>query len=175
MTLLATEKIYLRAVEPEDLELLYNWENNIDIWEESNTLAPYSKLAIKEFIERSLSENVLEIKQIRFMICSKESNMVVGTADIFDIDTLHNRAAVGLLIDSDFRGKGFAKEALELLCKYAANYLMLNQLYVHIATDNTSCIEMFEKSDFVKCGILKSWLRQRNGYKDVAVYQKILS
>ncbi|MBP3354369.1 MAG: GNAT family N-acetyltransferase [Bacteroidales bacterium] len=172
---LDSEKIFLRAVEPEDLEFLYKWENSIEIWEESNTLAPYSRLAIKEFIERSLSENVLEIKQIRFMVCSKHNNSVVGTADIFDIDTLHNRAEIGLLIDSDFRGKGFAKETLDLLCKYATDILMLKQLYVHIATDNISCIEMFEKSDFVKCGTLKSWLRRRSGYKDVAVYQRILS
>lgn len=172
---LDSENIFLRAVEPEDLEFLYKWENSVEIWEESNTLAPYSRLAIKEFIERSLSENVLEIKQIRFMVCSKQDNGVVGTADIFNIDTLHNRAEIGLLIDSGFRGKGFAKEALDLLCKYATDILMLKQLYVHIATDNISCIEMFEKSDFVKCGTLKSWLRRRSGYKDVAVYQKILS
>ena len=171
---LKTNKIYLRALEPEDLEFLFKWENSIDIWQESNTLAPFSRFAIKEFIERSLSENVFEVGQIRLMICSTQDNSVIGTADIFDIDSINSRAAVGLLIDNSHRGKGYAKDALDLLCSYASNTLLLNQLYVHIATDNSSCLSLFDKSDFEKCGTLKSWIKTKNGYKDVFVYQKIL-
>ena len=171
---LKTNKIYLRALEPEDLEFLFKWENSIDIWQESNTLAPFSRFAIKEFIERSLSENVFEVGQIRLMICSTQDNSVIGTADIFDIDSINSRAAVGLLIDNSHRGKGYAKDALDLLCSYASNTLLLNQLYVHIATDNSSCLSLFDKSDFEKCGTLKSWIKTKGGYKDVFVYQKIL-
>lgn len=174
MNILDSQYIYLRAIEPEDLEFLYKWENCIDVWQESNTLAPYSKFAIKEFIERSLSENVFETGQIRLMICLKENDLVIGTADIFDIDTINSRAAVGLLIDNDYRGKGYAKEALDLLCNYAKTTLLLNQLYVHISTDNSACLTLFEKSDFEKCGILKSWIKVSGGYKDIFVFQKIL-
>ena len=174
MNILDSQNIYLRAIEPEDLEFLYKWENCIDVWQESNTLAPYSKFAIKEFIERSLSENVFETGQIRLMICLKENDLVIGTADIFDIDTINSRAAVGLLIDNDYRGKGYAKETLDLLCNYAKTTLLLNQLYVHISTDNSACLTLFEKSDFEKCGILKSWTKVSGGYKDIFVFQKIL-
>lgn len=174
MSNLKTEKIYLRALEPEDLEFLFKWENCVDVWQESNTLAPFSRFAIKEFIERSLSENVFEVGQIRLMICSSQDNSVVGTADIFDIDSINSKAAVGLLIDNSHRGKGYAKDALDLLCNYAANSLLLNQLYVHIAADNVSCLTLFDKSDFEKCGTLKSWIKIKGGYKDVFVYQKIL-
>ena len=171
---LKTDKIYLRALEPEDLEFLFKWENSIDIWQESNTLAPFSRFVIKEFIERSLSENIFEVGQVRLMICSTQDNSVVGTADIFDIDPINSRAAVGLLIDNSHRGKGYAKDALDLLCDYTSNTLLLNQLYVHIATDNSSCLNLFDRSDFEKCGTLKSWIKTKNGYKDVFVYQKIL-
>ena len=174
MRRLKTDKIYLRALEPEDLEFLFKWENSIDIWQESNTLAPFSRFVIKEFIERSLSENVFEVGQVRLMICSTQDNSVVGTADIFDIDPINSRAAVGLLIDNSHRGKGYAKDALDLLCDYTSNTLLLNQLYVHIATDNSSCLNLFDRSDFEKCGTLKSWIKTKNGYKDVFVYQKIL-
>ena len=174
MTALSSDNIYLRAIEPEDLEFLYRWENCSDIWQESNTLAHYSRFAIKEFIERSLSENVFEIGQIRLMICLSTDNSVIGTADIFDIDTINSRAAVGLLIDDIYRGNGYAKEALTLLCKYARATLILNQLYVHISTDNTSCLNLFKRSDFELSGTLKSWVKAKDGYKDVLVFQKIL-
>ena len=172
--MLKSDKIYLRAIEPEDLDFLFKWENCVDIWQESNTLAPYSRFAIKEFIEKSLTENVFEVGQIRLMICSLPDNSVVGTADIFDIDIINSRAAVGLLIDNNQRGKGYAKEALDILCEYAKETLLLNQLYVHIATDNTSCLNLFAKSDFKKSGALKSWIKVKDGYKDVFVFQKML-
>lgn len=35
--------IRLRALEPEDLELLYSWENNLSYWVISNTITPFSK------------------------------------------------------------------------------------------------------------------------------------
>ncbi|MBR3608960.1 MAG: GNAT family N-acetyltransferase [Bacteroidales bacterium] len=174
MNILNSENIYLRAIEPEDLDFLYKWENCVDVWEESNTLAPYSKFAIKRFIERSLSESVFEIGQIRLMICLKDSKEVIGTADIFDIDSINSRAAVGLLIDNNHRGKGYAKEALDLLCYYAKSTLLLNQLYVHISANNSACLNLFEKSDFEKCGTLKSWTKASNGYKDAYIFQKIL-
>lgn len=172
--MLKSDNIYLRAIEPEDLDFLFKWENCVDIWQESNTLAPYSRFSIKDFIEKSISESVFEVGQVRLMICSLYDNSIVGTADIFDIDVVNSRAAVGLLIDSNYRGKGYAKEALDMLCNYASETLLLNQLYVHIATDNTSCLSLFAKSDFEESGILKNWVKVKGGYKDVFVFQKML-
>ena len=39
MALLENERVCLRALEPEDLELLYRWENDSELWEVGNTLA----------------------------------------------------------------------------------------------------------------------------------------
>ena len=38
--------IILRALEPEDVELLYTWENDHLIWQVSNTLIPFSRGAM---------------------------------------------------------------------------------------------------------------------------------
>jgi len=40
-------EIILRALEPEDLELLYEWENDMANWLISNTLAPFSRFTLK--------------------------------------------------------------------------------------------------------------------------------
>ena len=42
MTLLRDDLIQLRAIEPEDLDVLYRWENNADLWEVGDTLASAS-------------------------------------------------------------------------------------------------------------------------------------
>lgn len=44
MTLLRDDLIQLRAIEPEDLDVLYRWENNADWWEVGDTLAPFRNM-----------------------------------------------------------------------------------------------------------------------------------
>ena len=61
------ETVRLRALEPEDLELLYRWENNPAWWDVGNTLAPYSRYLLKQYIAES-HRDIFELKQQRFMV-----------------------------------------------------------------------------------------------------------
>ncbi|HQB37303.1 MAG TPA: N-acetyltransferase, partial [Bacteroidales bacterium] len=61
------EKIRLRALEPEDLEILYEWENNGSFWLISNTMTPFSKYTLKRYLENS-HKNIYETGQLRLMI-----------------------------------------------------------------------------------------------------------
>lgn len=62
MNLLQNKTVCLRAPEPEDLELLYSWENNPEWWEIGNTLAPYSRYLLKEYIAES-HRGIFDLKQ----------------------------------------------------------------------------------------------------------------
>jgi diamine N-acetyltransferase len=106
------EEIKLRAVEPEDLELLYEWENNSHYWIISNTITPFSKFTLKRYIENS-HKNIFETGQLRLMIDHIKTNKSIGTIDLFDFDPFHKRAGLGILIaDESFRRKGYASMAL---------------------------------------------------------------
>ena len=85
---LFSEKIFLRALEPTDVELLYQWENDPEIWKISQTLTPYSKYTLKQIID-SAQEDVFSAKQVRFMINLLHTKQTVGILDIFDIDFIH--------------------------------------------------------------------------------------
>ena len=50
MTTLTGNTIYLRALEPEDLEFIYAIENNESVWEVSNTQTPYSRVLISQYL-----------------------------------------------------------------------------------------------------------------------------
>ena len=56
MKQLSNDKVVLRALEPEDVELLYGWENDSDLWQVSNTLAPFSKYVLTQFIESQMQD-----------------------------------------------------------------------------------------------------------------------
>ena len=51
MSLLKGKNVQLRALEPEDLEFVYAIENDADYWHLGNTIVPFSKFALKEYLE----------------------------------------------------------------------------------------------------------------------------
>ena len=79
------QDINLRAVEPEDLELLYTWENDNKYWVISNTVTPFSRYTLKRYIENS-HKNIYVNGQLRLMIDHIKSETTIGTIDIFDFD-----------------------------------------------------------------------------------------
>ena len=167
-------KILLRPLEPDDIDLLYRWENNMKIWELSNTHTPYSKYVLGEYIKNSVKD-IYETKQLRLIIENWEKH-AVGAVDLFDFDPYHQRAGVGILIHSnEDRNCGYATDALETLSEYAVHALGLKQLYANIAADNIKSIRLFEKTGFVKAGIKKDWLKTVSGWKDELLFQKILA
>lgn len=169
--LLKNKDIVLRAVEPEDLEILYRWENSTVLWYHGNTLAPYSKLVLRQYINDSLEMDIYQSKQLRLMIDLVEEKVTIGTIDLYDIDAHNRRAGIGILIDDDYRRRGFAKQALELMSNYAFDFLYLHQIYAYIAQSNTNSISLFEKAGYQSVGILKDWLQRGAEFEDVYLSQ----
>jgi len=171
---LETKNIKLREVEPEDLEILYKWENDEKLWIYSNTLSPYSKFQIKSYIQNTLLD-IYQTKQQRFMIDIKQTKQTIGTIDIFDIDFTNKRAGVGILIyEKKYRQKGYATEALQIVIKYTKKILNLKQLYCDILTDNNSSIKLFESQGFIISGEKKQWILNNGKWKNQYFLQKIL-
>ena len=105
------------------------------------------------------------------MIAGKSDHRILGTIDITDFVPLHSRGEVGIAIHKDYRGQGYAADALKLLCEYAFDFLSLNQLYAHVAVDNEVCMKLFTSCGFIQCGLLKNWLQVEGRYKDAALLQ----
>jgi diamine N-acetyltransferase len=167
------EKINLRALEPEDLELLYEWENNNSFWAISNTVSPFSKYTLKRYIENS-HKNIYEIGQLRLMIDHLEDKISIGTIDIFDFDPFHKRAGLGILIANEaYRRKGYASMSLTCLIEYCFKTLQLHQLYCNILSNNCESMDLFKKRGFIQTGIKKDWIKTADGYLDEFTFQLI--
>jgi diamine N-acetyltransferase len=167
------EKITLRALEPEDLELLYEWENNDSYWLISNTVTPFSKFTLKRYLKHS-HKNIYETGQLRLMIELIGEKKTIGAIDLFDFDPFHKRAGIGILIaDETQRRKGYASMALKCLIQYSFTTLQLHQLYCNILANNAESIDLFEKLGFVRIGIKKEWVQTADGYLDEYMFQLI--
>ena len=171
--LLNNSQLALRAVEPEDLDTLYKWENSTALWIHGNTLAPYSKLVLRQYITDALEMDIFQSKQLRLMVTFSESGETIGTVDLYEVDAHHRRAGIGILIDEAHRQKGYAFQALQLMADYAFNFLYLHQLYAYISVSNTNSVALFEKSGYRKVGVLKDWIQRSEYFEDVGLYQLI--
>lgn len=171
--LLRNENIYLRAVEPEDLDYLYKWENDTNLWIHGNTLAPYSRNTLRQYIEEAQQYDIFQSNQLRLVICKQDGDTIVGAVDIYDVDVHSKRAGIGVLVDEEFRKQGFAQQALQLIQEYAFDFLNLHQLYAHISVNNNISIDLFEKSGYTQAGKLKDWIYTPSGYEDVILVQLI--
>ena len=225
--------VRLRAVEPEDAELLYEWENDPAVWAVSGTTEPFSREQIQRFIERQASGgDLLRTGQLRLMIevpepagaaetgaaetgaaetgvaetgaaetgvaetgaaeteaepgmtdeakaanPNRTSRMfrTVGTIDLFEYDVLHGRAGIGILIyDRSDRGRGYAADAVETLCRYARERLRMHQLWCNVGAENEASLRLFRRLGFREIGRKRDWLWTPDGYGDEIMLQKIL-
>jgi diamine N-acetyltransferase len=167
--------VKLRAPEQSDIDLLYVWENNMDIWKVSNTITPFSRFVLKKYIETAHLD-IWETKQLRLIIEAKDQSSLmfnpVGLIDLFDFDPFHLHAGIGILIaNSEYRQKGYATEALKLMIRYSFETVQLHQLYCNIASDNTISLQLFLNVGFEVIGTKKEWLKVMNGWQDEVMLQ----
>ncbi|MGB5393282.1 MAG: GNAT family N-acetyltransferase [Lutimonas sp.] len=170
MKRLENEIIYLRALEPEDLDFLFEVENDVKNWEVSTTQKPFSRKDLKDYLLNS-NKDIYEVKQLRLVIERKSDNRSVGLIDLFDFDPYNKRAGLGILIKEEFQHMGFASSSIELFNDYAFRYVDLNQIYAHVPANNNASVALFTKMGFVKSGNLKNWLKTEEGFTDVMIFQ----
>jgi len=172
MLSLKGEHIKLRALEPDDLDFLYELENNTALWEISGTIVPYSRHILKQYLDNA-HRDIYEVKQLRLCICD-ERDKIMGLIDLFDFDPKNHRAGLGLVVlESKNRNRGVGAEAIRLLTDYAFSTLALRQIYANVVTGNEASIHLFKKMGFDEVGVKKDWIFSNGIYKDEILFQKL--
>ncbi len=158
-------------MEPEDLELLYLWENNPDNWKVSQTLMPFSKHILENFI--ASGHDIFVHKQVRWII-ARDHERALGTLDFFDYDPVNLRAGVGILInDVENRGKGYGSETINLASQYAFDHLMLESIYCNVLKSNEASLKLFKNAGFEEIGLKRNWIKTKEGWEDEYLLQKL--
>lgn len=165
-------KLHIRAMEPEDLDFLYEMENDRDCWGVSNTSVPYSRYVLHEYIA-SATNDIYADRQVRLVVDNDEKN-VVGVVDLVDFNPQHRRAEVSIAVRKEFRRKGYAVSAMHLIMEYAVKILHLRQLYAIVSDDNEASLALFRSLGFADGNRLKDWLYNGVEYKDAILMQRFL-
>lgn len=170
--LLVGKRVSLRAMEPEDLEVLYILENDTKLWEISSVNVPYSRNLLKQFITKG-SHDIYTDGQLRLMVESIEDGTVIGMCDLVNFNPRHRRVEIGIVLSEDYRNIGMGTEVLQLMENYVRHFLHLHQIYAYVAVTNEASLRLFAKSGYHDSCLLKDWLNTSEGYVDTKIFQKI--
>jgi len=170
---LKSEDIYLRALEPNDLDFLYTLENDTSVWQVSNTTTPYAKHVLQNYLEQATAD-IYTVKQLRLLICTHQ-NQPVGAIDLFDFEPTHQRAGIGIVIAANFRQQGFATQALQLVLTYCQEQLLLHQVFCSVISTNQASLQLFKQAGFQAIGTRREWIKTATGRLDLLEFQKILN
>ncbi len=153
--------IHLRALEPSDVDRLYVWENNPDMWRYGFSPAPLSRHQIWEYVHQ-YDANPLARQELRLMIDTGDET--VGTLDLYEIDAMNGHAFIGIMVASPYRRLGYAAKALQLAVDYCRNNLRLHQIAATVAEDNTASCMLFKKCGFKHTATLPQWIAREKAY-----------
>ncbi len=164
------ETVFLRALEPTDIDFLYQLENQEHLWEVSNTITPYSRFILEQYLDNS-HRDIFDIRQLRLVISTYDED-AVGFIDLFDFDPKNKKVGIGIAIFSETdKRKGYASQALSLTCDYAFKHLNVHQVFAGITPDNIASINLFENLGFIKAGEKKDWVFSKGKFKNECIYQ----
>lgn len=144
----------LRKIEPSDLPFLYQWENDATSWADSDTHNPLSRHDLHQYIENNTGD-IYRDGQLRLMI--EQGGQTLGCIDLFDFDARNRKAAIGMYIAQEARGKGVGSEAVKQLLNYAFDFLHLRMVYAIISVNNQACSHIYEQLGFAPSSPLKDW------------------
>lgn len=156
-------RLYLRALEPEDYQVSYMWRNDPDI---SEMVGGHKYFVSKENEKRWVERNVIGTEdRIVLAICLIENDKYIGNVNIQEIDWINRTAHVPIIIgDKNEWGKGYATEARFLALKFCFEERNLNRIYALVLEYNIPSLKMLEKCGYKKEGVLRNSIYKSGVY-----------
>ncbi len=169
-TTFPSETVCLRALEPEDLDLLYTIENDETMWDVSDNPLPYSRYALRQYLAEQ-PRDIHEARELRLAVVEKATGEAVGLVDLVNYSPADRRAEVCIAVLREKRGRGIGLAALGVLEQYAGHYLGIRMLYALVScTNNPLCHKLFLRAGYTPAAVLPRWHRHNNTYEDVQVF-----
>lgn len=170
--MLSGERCYLRAIEPSDVDVLYQIENDVDLWKDGAQIQPVTRFSI-EGLAAQAGMDVFQTHQLRLMVCDINTDEELGCVDLFDFDPHNMNGGVGIMIRSEYREQGYGSEALSVFADYLFSQLHLHSLTASIRRSNEASLNLFHKCGFERVGVRREWIRTNEGYEDEVIMQLV--
>lgn len=162
------EKVVLVPMEMEDVDFFYKMINDIRISRFVAGRTIYTRKEEEDFISSELKNR----NAVHLTILDKNGQRV-GKISFWIADNRKNGTAeVGYWIAPEYWGKGYATEALHLVCEIAFVRYNLRRLYARVRANNVGSQRVLEKNGFKREGRMRKheYDPVDGKYHDVYIY-----
>lgn len=98
---------------------------------------------------------------------------LAGRCGVIRLDWKNRVAELAIMIGTPYRGRGYGKEAMALLCDFCFNEMNLHKLKVSVFAFNEPAIRCYESNGFLREGLLKQEIFRDGEYRDVVILSKL--
>jgi diamine N-acetyltransferase len=152
----------LRALERSDLRFIHDQVNNRSVmtyWFED----PYESFdELEELYNRHIHDNT----ERRFVVETSEKELI-GLVELIEIDYIHRRAELQIIIAPHHQGKGFARPSIHKALDYSFTILNLHKIYLNVAVENKKALHLYLQCGFLEEGHLVDEFFIEGRYRDV--------
>lgn len=164
------EKVRLRALEMEDLDVILEHFNNLEIRQFLNSQIPMSRNAERQWLERSTTMDPWKDGGMTLAIEDKKTGEFLGTVSLFGISKQHKRAEFGIAVHKpENLGKGYGTDATRVMLWIAFHILGLNSVYLITLDFNERAQRAYEKTGFKKAGVFRQGAYLKGEFKDFII------
>jgi RimJ/RimL family protein N-acetyltransferase len=159
-------RIYLRALDISDLERVFIWHNDADLYEHlGGNFHWVSHSMEEEWFRRHCTYSTNEAN---LAICISETHEHIGNLYLRDIDWVARHAELHIFIGAkDHRGLGYGEEAMQLAITHAFRDLGLQRVYLYVLASNEPAQKLYQRCGFIEEGRLRQHAYKQSQFEDV--------
>lgn len=148
---LKTERLHIRPAHIEDKESIFNYRSDPETYKYLSRI-PKSVDDIALLIENASSEIDVPGTWFQMVVLERTTNRLIGDVGIHFLksDTENKQVEIGYTLDREFRGKGYATEALTAVIDYLFHSLNKHRIVASIDPTNSASISLVERLGFRK-------------------------
>jgi RimJ/RimL family protein N-acetyltransferase len=156
--------VRLRPLSMDDLDNVMKWVNDPDV---TRTLMtgryPMTRETEREWLEAHVKISTTEVHYALETLAGE----YLGGVNLFRIWPVERHAELGIVIGNKAQwGKGYAKEAMQLMLRYGFEQLNLHVIYLHVYADHPRAIRLYEYVGFKHEGRLRDRVYREGKYHD---------
>jgi len=165
--MLSGEKVKLRAVEREDLDLLTAFDNDVELELVANDVPP--RPVSRSRRQRRFDEQLKESRDVvPFMIDA--DGKAIGECSLGNFDQVARTCELGIAIgDRDYWGRGYGRDAVRVLVAYGFRSFNLHKIWLEVGAGNERAVRAYRACGFVEEGRLREQWYVAGQYVDVVL------
>lgn len=166
---LESDCIRLRGIQETDIDALFALFSNPQVmryWSRGpmsvqQEAIDYANTIVEGFEKREL---------LNWIIADIESDQMIGTCTLYEINPQHARAGLGYALMPEFWGKGLAHEAASLAISYGFLELGLHRIEADTEPNNLRSNKVLERLGFQREGLLRERFVHPDGIQDSLIF-----